>query len=473
MSIGTRLREALQTTPKKYQIQAVRFLEENEGRGILGDDMGLGKTLEAIGWISIHPEKSPVVVICPAAVKYQWQRQLQEHAGLDSEVLEGSKPYPPTKKIVIINYDILSSDSLWPNGRREKGARPIFPWVETLRGMAPQVVILDELHYIKNRSALRTRACVQLCRKIRHVIAASGTPIEKCPVEFFPVLNLIDPLQFGSFMKYAFRYCNPQMGFRGHWNFQGADNLEELHQVVSTWMIRRMKIDVATELPPKIRTVLPVDISNRKIYNRAETDFLKWLEERHGEEAALRAAGAVGLTRLGQLKQIAAQGKLSALQSWIGDFLEESGDDDKLVVFCVHRKILAALRKFFPKSVSLLGGTPTGKRMEILKQFQTDPKCRVFFGQLRAAGVGLDGLHKAASNVLFAELGWNFSEHEQAEDRCLRIGQDATAVNVYYLIGRGTVEEDILEMIQGKHDVCNQVLNGSIMDLKLFKRRRK
>ncbi len=468
-SIGTKIRQAMFTDPYRHQIQAVRFLEALNGRGILGDSMGLGKTYEAIAWLAINPKITRVVVVCPSNVKWQWQRMFWEHARIDSGVLEGQTPYKPRKDVVIINYEILAT-AWWPK-KRTKKSKPTFPWVELLREQQTQAVFIDEFHYIKSRQAQRTQAVVALCRGIKHVIAASGTPIEKSPIEFYPTLKLVAKGEFNSFWKYAFRYCDPTPGFRGRgWNFSGADNLEELHERVSKWMIRRLKAEVAKDLPPKIRISLPVSIDNLPEYREAEDDFLTWLERRHGEEAAERAAGAVSLVRIGALKRIAAEGKLKAIKSWVEDFLEQS--NEKLIVFCIHRPILAHLVETLPGRIAYVSGSIHGrKRQAMVDQFVGDADCRLFVGQLRAAGIGVDGLHKVASSVLFTELGWNASEHEQAEDRALRIGQTASSVNIYYMLAKGTIEERILEIIQSKHDICSRVLDGDIRKLQLFDRR--
>jgi len=468
-SVGARIRTSMITEPKRYQVQAVRFLESLGGRGILGDDMGLGKTYEAIAWLAINPKVSRVVVVCPANVKWQWQRMFMEHAGLNSEVLEGVSPYYPSRPIVIINYEILRT-AVWPE-KRNKNSKPTFPWVDQLLEFKPQAVFIDEFHYIKTMTSLQTQACKLLSGKIKHIIAASGTPIEKSPVEFYPTLKLVAKGDFNSFWKYAFRYCDPKPAFRGRgWDFNGSDNLEELHERVAKWMIRRLKVDVAKELPPKIRISLPVDITNRKKYQEAADDFLKWIKKNQGKDAADRAANAVRLVRLGTLKRIASEGKIKAIKSWITDFLEQS--NEKLIVFCVHRPILNKLLEIIPGRVAHVSGSVTGrKRQAMVDQFIEDPKCRVFVGQMKAAGVGVDGLHKVASSVLFTELGWNASEHDQAEDRALRIGQTATSVNVYYMIAQNTVEEKVMEMIQAKYDICNEVLDGGVRGLHLFDRR--
>jgi len=458
------MRQTLHTAPKRYQIQAVRKLEANNGRCILGDDMGLGKTYEALAWIALHPDIRRVVIVCPSSIKYQWKQQARHHAGLRAQVLEGVTPYTPSHNIVIINYSILAHAE-WPGGRG-RGARPKFPWVERLLQQGPQAVILDEFHYIKNTRALRTKACIQLCRKVPHLISCSGTPIEKSPVEFYPILNLTAPTDFPSFWQYAFQYCDPKRGWRGRgWDFSGASNLEELHQKVQPWMIRRMKCEVAKELPPKIRSVIPVPITNPQEYHHAEEDFLDWAEAHLGKAAAKRASNAIALTRLGKLKQIAAQGKLQALNAWIKDFLDTDG---KLIVFGVHHSILNSLHQMFPLAATVSGKVPPKHRPAQVARFIQNPKCRIFLGQIKAAGIGLDGLHQAASSVLFAELAWNPSDHEQAEDRALRIGQHASSVNVYYMVGKHTIEEDLLNILQHKHHVCKQVLDGQALYEDLF-----
>lgn len=472
-SIGTRIRQVMKTEPKKYQVQAVRFLENMNGRGILGDDMGLGKTYEAMAWAAIHPEAMPIIVVCPSNVKYQWQAQFQQHAGINAVVMEGMKPYPPTADVVIINYKILSAcEFVRKIPTKKNTGMPVFAWVNMLREKMPQLVIIDEFHYIKNPRTLRSKAIQYLCKKVPYIIGCSGTPIEKSPSEFYPILKLVAPKEWPSFWSYAMRYCDPKRAYMGRgWDLSGASELEELHERASVHMIRRLKTEVAKELPPKIRTALPIVIDNRAEYTHAEMDFLEWFANKYGAQAALKASGAIGLVRLGQLKQIAAMGKIASIKTWVDDFLHQT--NEKIIIFCVHRAVLNTLHKLYPRAARICGKVPAVKRADQVSKFQLDRHCRVFLGQIKAAGIGLDGLHKASSTVLFAEMAWNFSEHEQAEDRALRIGQDATSVNIYYTIAKDTVEEYILGIIQGKRQICSTVLNGNIPINELFTRSQK
>lgn len=446
MSTGSQLRIALRTTPKKFQVQGVRFLEARGGCGIVGDEMGLGKTLQAIGFMAIHPEIVPAVIVCPAVVKLHWMRQLLQHAGIRSEILEGRKPYATRSRYLILNYDILPY------------------WMEFLKSICPKVLVLDEFHHIKNLRAKRTKACLDLGKIVPHRIALSGTPITNRPVEFYPALSLIAPKEFNSFWNYAFAYCDPKRGFRGRgWDFSGASNLDKLHAQAEPHMIRRRLSEVMKEMPPKIRTTIPVEISNRGEYRRAVSDFLEWVEEKRGEDAARKASGAEALVKLGALKKLAAEGKLDTAIEWIEDFWEESGE--KLAVFVRHRSVLQALLQRFPESAGVHGDIQGEDRQLEVDRFVKNPRCRLFIGMMQAAGTGLDQLQHATSTMLFLELGWTPAEHEQAEGRLLRIGQNASSVRVYYMVGKDTIEEKILALLEAKDDIVNKVVDGGTREL--------
>lgn len=439
--IGSRIRAALRTPPMRFQVRGVRFLEALNGRAIIGDEMGLGKTLETIAWMCLHPEARPAIIVCPATVKEVWLRQIREHTPhMDATVLEGRSTYHGTLRsgIAIINYDILQH------------------WADRLISLGPRLLVIDECHRIANHKANRTRACISIGRIAKHVIALSGTPIVNRPIEFFSALNLIAPAAFPSRWKYAMQYCNPKIGYGGHWNFNGASHVEELHERVSKLMIRRTKDEVLKDLPPKTRTTIPVEVDNRADYEEAKADFLQWLEDRKGEDAANRAAGALALVRLGGLKRIAAEGKMKTAITWIREWTEDT--DQKLVIFAIHRSVVEMLQEAFPGSPCVYGGVSGPKRTEAVDRFQNDPKCQLFIGNIKSAGEGIT-LHSAA-NELFLEIGWTPAEHDQAEDRIRRIGQTAKHINIYYMVAQNTIEEHVLDVIEAKRRLVNRVVDG-------------
>jgi SWI/SNF-related matrix-associated actin-dependent regulator 1 of chromatin subfamily A len=222
-------------------------------------------------------------------------------------------------------------------------------------------------------------------------------------------------------------------------------------------MLRRKKADVLKDLPEKRRLVIPMPLDNAAEYGRADEELLRWIRENFGVGRANAAANAEALVRFGVLKQLAAKGKLSSAVEWIENALETNG---KLVVFAVHHATIDYLREALaawnPAVVD--GRVDTARRQEAVDRFQNDPECKVFLGNIKAAGVGLT--LTAASTTVFVEMGWTPGEHDQAEDRVHRIGQEAASVEAYYLVAENTIEEEIAGILDEKREVLNMVLDG-------------
>lgn len=472
-----------------FQSRGVSFIESRKGRIVLGDDPGLGKTIQALAWLK-KSKAFPAIIVVPANVKINWERETRkwvpdakivllsgrekkdvhgefetEHSlkciplGVTEQHLEFFKEVKPD--VFIINYDIVPNKTKKEriDGKMKVVDIPNTGWVDLLRELKAKTLIIDECHYIKNRKTLRTKAIKILAQGIKNVIAMSGTPIISRPVEFYETLALVDPARFGNFWAYAKRYCGATKGTFG-WDFSGATNTEELHgKLVGSVMIRRLKRDVLQELPEKQRSVLPIELSNRKEYNWAADDLEDWLEENFGEDAAESAMGAEALVRFEKLKQLAVEGKMKAATEWIEDFLESG---NKLVVFATHHKTINQLTEAFgERAVKLDGRDSQEKKQEAIDRFQNDDSIKLFIGNIKAAGVGIT--LTASSNVAFVELGWNPGEHDQAEDRVHRIGQD-DSVNVWYLLASDTIEEDIADLLDEKRKVLTSVLDGESVD---------
>lgn len=434
-----RLERVLNTRLRSFQVKGIRFLEKKKGKCILGDDMGLGKTIQVIGYLALHPELRPAIVVCPANAKFTWEDQIRQHTkSMSCQILNGRNPYRVTKDIVIINYDILPF------------------WEKALISLKPKALVIDECHYIKTRNIKRTITCKKISQKCSSVIPMSGTPIINRPVEFFPVLNIIRPKRFDSFWKFAFRYCKPKRAFKNRgWIFDGARRLEELHALVSPVMIRRMKSEVLKELPKKQRIPLWIELSNQKEYEKARENFLKWYRENYGKKKVKKAKKAQEFVQLGILRQLTAEGKIKEAEIWINDFLENT--TQKLVVFCYYRKVFNYFASKY-KRISAIGGKGGEVRKREIEKFQKDKKCRLYIGSIKADKEAIT--LTAASDVLFIEMGWTPGEHEQAEDRVNRIGQKSKHINAYYLLAKNSIDELIWDMIIKKRKTVSRVLDG-------------
>lgn len=422
-----------------YQLNGVRFIESKKGRALIGDEMGLGKTVQSLAWFHLHRSLRPVIIICPASLKYNWRNEIIQWIDYKNiMILEGSKPYKllSTVDFIIINYDILSY------------------WIDSLLEILPKGLILDEVQFIKNNTAKRTKAVRKLTKLIPFILALSGTPIINKPVEFFNILNILNKNLFPNYMYYIQRYCNAKRNGWG-WDVNGSSNTEELYNIVSNnIMIRRLKKDVLTELPDKTRITIPIELSNNTEYKMVEDNFLKYIEVYKGKEAALKASSAEVLTEIEILKQVCVKGKLKNVIQWIKDIIM----DEKIVIFANHKFVINALYDSFKDiAVKIDGSVSIALRQQAVDLFQYNEKIKLFIGNIKAAGVGIT--LTASSKVAFIELPWTPGELAQAEDRCHRIGQKDN-VTVYYLIAVNSIEEKIAKLLDEKRKILDAVLDG-------------
>ena len=410
-----------------------------------------GKTVETLAYLQLHPEMRPVVIVCPASLKLNWEREARSWLETEDriEVISGGKVHELDSDIVVINYDILKK------------------WTQALQSINPQILILDESHAVKSQKRSkkmpdgttrrvdvgRSKAAKDLASITPHKILLTGTPILNRPSELWNQLQIIDPAQYTDkrFFQWHKRYANAYKSRFG-WDFSGALNLEELAQSLKSIMIRRTKKQVLAELPDKRRQTILIPIDNRREYDTAESDFLTWIAEQKGADAADRVSHVEELAKIEVLRQIAVRGKTKQAIDWIKNFLSTG---EKLVVFATHRETINALMTAFGEgTVKIDGGVSSEKRQAAVDAFQNDPETRLFVGNIKAAGVGIT--LTAASDVVFLELDWTPALMEQAEDRLHRISQK-NAVNCYYLLAEKTVDASIAAMLERKRVVIDQI----------------
>ena len=437
-------------TLRPFQKAALAYIHKIR-RVLVADDMGLGKTIEAIS--ALETENAyPAVIVCPDHLKSVWKQEIQKWIPLRKlEILNSGAIQIPIgdyePDIYLINYDILSK------------------YLEYFKTLSLKGVVVDESHFVKSPDAKRTQATRILTKDIPLILLLTGTPIINRPKELITQLEILNRLEFfGGKEGFIKQYCNPKRrGRRGERDINGCANPEELNRKLrEICMVRRLKKDVLTELPDKQQTVIPVSITNRREYNRAEKEFFAWIKEMRGDEASFRARKAEQIVQIECLKQLAAKGKLETVIQWITTFLESS--DEKLVVFAHHREIIDLLLKAFPDiSVTYRGEDAPESRTTAIERFQTDDTIRLFLGSMKTAGTGIT--LTAASNVAFVELGWTPAEHAQAEDRIHRIGQK-NACNVWSFIAEDTIDQKIHELIEKKREVIGGVIDNekSVLD---------
>lgn len=428
------------TELRPFQLEGARMIRQFGGRALVADEMGLGKTIEALFWIKKIASRRPAVIVTLATVKYAWQ--MEAHLlGMHAEVLEGNCPKKQKKlpaDIVVLNYDILHS------------------WLPCLIRSNPQCVVFDECHYLRTPGARRTKSGKLLALNIPSVIGLSGTPMTNRPIELWSVLNIIRPELFPDRMEFAWRYCEPKYTPWG-WQFKGAKRKEELRKILlDTCMIRRLKKDVAPELPNKTRQIIPFRLKSYVEYNEARFDFINWLRKQSPAKAN-RAEKSKALTKVGYLLRLVAKLKLQFIEQWIREFFE-AHPGRKLVALTMNTFVIDHLKGIFPNNVIVNGQVKGRKRAESIRKFQTNPSIQLFIGNWRAAGVGAN--LQVAHTMVGLDFPWTPGDLLQGEDRVHRIGQTKKVV-IYYLMAMKTIEERLMKLLQENVGVLNSVLNGN------------
>ena len=462
----------------EFQKEGVRKMLNMNSNILLADSMGLGKTPQGSMYLRYKENSLPAIIICPASLKLNWQKEIKHWAGLKSYVINGKTPEYLSEEFIkkypvwIINYDILGSEDknekLEEQKRKEyckendlkyrKKTLKVYGWCDTIIEKNFKTIICDEAQALGESTTIRTRAVSQICEGLpkSKKIMISGTPYETRTSQFYSLLHIIDPKEFNNEWKYKYRYCDPVKTFFG-WKFDGLSNAEELHNIISKFMIRRLKEDVLKDLPPKIRSIIPLQITEneRKIYIETDKEL---------EDAIVNKETNV-LSKMAKLKQVAFQVKKNSAIQFIKDYIENMG---KLVVFIWHIESYNILMKEFEKiAVGINGGVSIQDRNKAVEEFQNNPKIKLFVGQIKSAGTGLT--LTASSCTVFLEFGTTAPQHLQAEDRVHRIGQKADSVLAQYLILEDSIEQDCMNTLNKRAKHLEAVLDGKYDSQDMFK----
>lgn len=462
----------------EFQKEGVRKMLNMDSNILLADSMGLGKTPQGSMYLRYKENSLPAIIICPASLKLNWQKEIKHWAGLKSYVINGKTPEYLSEEFIkkypvwIINYDILGSEDkdekLEEQKRKEyckendlkykKKTLKVYGWCDTIIEKNFKTIICDEAQALGESTTIRTRAVSQICEELSKSkkIMISGTPYETRTSQFYSLLHIIDPEEFNNEWKYKYRYCDPVKTFFG-WKFDGLSNAEELHNRISKFMIRRLKEDVLKDLPPKIRSVIPLQITEneRKIYIETDKEL---------EDAIVNKKTNV-LSKMAKLKQVAFQVKKNSAIQFIKDYIENVG---KLVVFIWHIESYNILMKEFEKiAVGINGGVSIQDRNKAVDEFQNNPKIKLFVGQIKSAGTGLT--LTASSCTVFLEFGMTAPQHLQAEDRVHRIGQEADSVLAQYLILEDSIDQDCMNTLNKRAKHLEAVLDGKYDSQDMFK----
>jgi SNF2 family DNA or RNA helicase len=450
---------------RPYQLRGVSWLNFLTQYGLgacLADDMGLGKTLMLLALL-LHLKEAqrfmrPVLLICPTSIVGNWQHEAARFAPyLRVLIHHGAERLGRADAAQFLaeieRHDlVITTYSLAP---RDEGPLAKASW---------GAIVLDEAQNIKNVAAKQSRVVRRLSAPIR--IALTGTPVENRLVEFWSIMDFLNPGYLGSYKRFQQRYANRIE--RRH----DTVALTQLQALTQPFVLRRLKSDPAIiqDLPEKIemREYCALTREQVSLYEAVVRDGLRQLEE---NPSAMRRRGVI-LAMLTRLKQVCnhpahllddgsplpgRSGKLTRLEELVDELLAEG---DRALIFTQFAALGARLQPYLAKrfgveTLYLHGGVPRLDRVRMVERFQVEDGPPLFILSLKAGGYGLNLTR--ANHVIHFDRWWNPAVENQATDRAFRIGQTRN-VQVRKFVCSGTLEERIDLMIEQKRALAEQVV---------------
>lgn len=452
-----KLPEGINAEFREYQTKGfgwLWFMYKYGLNGILADDMGLGKTLQALAVIQKAKEEdgpAPTLVICPTTVVFNWESEIQKFAPtLSCMKLAGVERKQffkeiPNHDIVITSYALVRRD------------------IAKLKEYNFRYVILDESQNIKNAMSQTAQAVKKL--QASHKLALSGTPIENKLEELWSVFDFLMPGFLFSVADFNSRYVNPIM------ERQDKTVEKRLKLQIYPFILRRMKRDVAKDLPDKVENIAYCELTDEQrdfylqVLDSTKEELFKSIEQNGLEKSRLSIFSA--LLRLRQIcchprlydkenvKNIMKSGKFEKLKAMLEEII---GEGHRILLFSQFVDMLDLIKGWLERE-----GIPyeylTGKtkdRQGAVERFNSTPSIPIFLISLKAGGTGLN--LTGADYVIHYDPWWNPAVEDQATDRAYRIGQ-TKKVFVYRLITKNTVEEKIQKLKTVKRNLVDSVIS--------------
>lgn len=418
-------------------------------RCINGDEMGLGKTGQAI--VSVARAKAtPCLVICPASLKINWEREVENFTDLRplilNDAVKSTFPYFIGQlnlyDVVIVNYESLRKYFVV---KAEKGAKlKDIVFQDVIKQF--KSVIIDESHRCKNPSTATARFVMGICDGKEYINMLTGTPIVNDTMDLATQLCILGRIgDFGGYSNFVNQYSE-------------GKHLSELNAILhNSCYFRRGKREVLKDLPDLTRSKVITELSNQEEYDLCENDLRSWLMDyrKLTDAEAKKKMRMQALVKFMNLRKLAGQGKVESAISFIKDSSEQ------IVVFAEHHDIVDALLEELPDAVCVTGRQNAIQKQAAIDAFQAGQR-KVIICSIQAAGVGLT--LTASSNVLFVNLPWTMAALSQCEARCHRNGQK-NAVNSWILIGsRGekeTIDSYLYYLIMKKGSMASRVTGAT------------
>lgn len=477
--------DSLDKVLREYQKRGflwIKTLRNNGFGGILADDMGLGKTLQVIAFLlseflerrnadgenvtvketavlnkqsetktEIVEVQRNTLIVAPASLVYNWSSEIQRFAPeLTAKMVTGTAAErkkilaeAEPEDILLTSYDLLKRD------------------ISEYEKYQFQCEIIDEAQYIKNANTQAAKAVKEVQADFR--LALTGTPVENRLSELWSIFDYLMPGFLYSYKKFREEVEIPAV------QNSDEDAMKRLQKMIRPFVLRRLKKEVLTDLPDKLEENMFVQLTGeqQKLYDAHVKRMMLMLDKQSEEE--FKSSKITILAELTKLRQIccdpslvftdykADSAKVDMCLNMISNAVESG---HKILLFSQFTTMLAHLAKRLEEEkisyYMLTGSTSKEKRAQMVENFNKDDT-QVFCISLKAGGTGLN--LTAADIVIHFDPWWNLAVQNQATDRAHRIGQK-NVVNVYKLIVKDTIEENIMKLQEKKRELADQILEG-------------
>lgn len=423
-----------------YQVEGARFLGGKDRAGLF-DDMGVGKSAQAIRAMD-GLKLMRGIIVCPAAVREVWAGEIKKFARIPRRVLKG-------KTIQDLN--------LWLRGRADillLSYEMATEWTRRIEGDIFDFIIFDEAHYLKNAESKRTRALLGhdcdgkygLARWAAYAWFLTGTPNPNDAADIWSIMRFCKATNLTR-KTFRDRYYRKRVGTYSTSHTPRDEMIPELKQAIRSFSLRRTKEQAGLQLPPIWLTTQTVDGDTAEI--RALLAGYPGLEASIMEAVELGGLSFLDAQHIATLRRLVGEAKAPAFVELLAEELESGLE--KAVVFGLHKKALELVRTGLGrrghKSVLIDGSVGEQDRIQAVEQFRTDPDCRVFVGNIKAAGTGLT--LTIASDIIMLESSWAPADNAQALMRVHRIGQER-AVNARFISLANSIDERVSETVARK-----------------------
>jgi hypothetical protein len=456
-----------------HQAQVVAAAAAGHRTFLLADEPGLGKTAQAL-LAAQATDSYPLLVVVPNVVKTNWARE----AGLWTPrrpvtVIHGDgHSVDGFADIVVVNYEVLDRHVGW------------------LADFGFRGMVVDEAHFIKNKSSQRSQHVLELSERIRAragrplLMALTGTPLINDIEDFRAIWQFLGWIDSHKPLGRLMEALEETGLTPADFGFYAAAR----QCVVDAGIVRRRKADVAADIPARRVADLPVELDDEagRSIRKAEADLAARLVARYESALATRRSGgevdgidhelvrrvatweredtttATGENVFGMMRRI-GQAKAAMAADYAAQLARNVG---KVVFFAKHVDVMDLAEETFEKRglrySSIRGDQTTPQRTKQIDAFVNDPEVQVVVCSLSAAGVGIN--LQVASNLVLAELSWTDAEQTQAIDRVHRIGQ-TEPVTAWRIIATQTLDTKIAELIDAKAGLAARALDGSDEDV--------